>query len=367
MRCQVPQLLHRARQLLAWVTITLFLAAKAVAAPNWGELQRKPDPWFQSAEGLRVTTNVLSWQSVHGSWPKNMDTTAHPNLAGAAKVQGTFDNGATTDELRFLARAFRATENPACREAVLRGIDCILTAQYPTGGWPQSYPPNGGYSRYITFNDGSMVRLLEFLREVATAETFAFVGADKRRQAQMAIDRGVECILKCQIPVEGRLTVWCAQHDEKNYEPRPARTYELVSLSGAESAGVLGFLMSLDHPSPAMARAITAGVEWFETAKLQGIRAVRTNDDRIVVNDPAAPPLWARFYEIGSNRPIFSGRDGVKKYSLAEIEKERRGGYAWYGTWGEKVARDFARWRERWPQAAATAEQALKEIPAPKP
>jgi PelA/Pel-15E family pectate lyase len=49
-----------------------------------------------------------------------------------------------------------------------------------------------------------------------------------------------------------------------------------------------------------------------------------------VVKDPGAPPLWARFYEIGTNRPIFSGRDGVVKYNLSEIEAERATGYRWY-------------------------------------
>ena len=41
---------------------------------------------------------------------------------------------------------------------------------------------------------------------------------------------------------------------------------------------------------------------------------------------------------------VFCGRDGVKKYDIAEIEPERRNGYAWYGTWGKKVAEDHARW-----------------------
>jgi len=47
--------------------------------------------------------------------------------------------------------------------------------------------------------------------------------------------------------------------------------------------------------------------------------------------------VWARFYEIATNRPFFSGRDSRKKYNVAEIEVERRTGYAWYGTWPEKL------------------------------
>jgi pectinesterase len=57
--------------------------------------------------------------------------------------------------------------------------------------------------------------------------------------------------------------------------------------------------------------------------------------------------LWARFYEIETNRPMFSGRDGVKKYAMSEIEAERRNGYAWYGPWGTGVASDYAKWKEK--------------------
>jgi PelA/Pel-15E family pectate lyase len=155
--------------------------------------------------------------------------------------------------------------------------------------------------------------------------------------------------------VNGKRTVWCAQHDEVDYSPRPARSYELASLSGAESVGILRLLMSLDRPSPEVSRAIQAGAEWFEAAKLTGIRVERVNGDRRVVSDPGAPPLWARFYEIETGRPFFCGRDGVKKYALAEIESERRNGYAWYGEWGRPVAEEYARWKAKWqPPASAT-------------
>jgi PelA/Pel-15E family pectate lyase len=68
----------------------------------------------------------------------------------------------------------------------------------------------------------------------------------------------------------------------------------------------------------------------------------------VVVQDPAAPPLWARFYEIGTNRPIFSGRDGVVRYSLAEIELERRVNYSWLGPYAaDLLAKDYPAWKAR--------------------
>jgi len=342
---------------IASFLLLLAVVAGPAAAQGtaWSAFAKKPDTWYRSDEGRRVTENILSWQSVEGGWPKNQDNTRKPFVGDRKKIKSTFDNGATTGELRFLARAFRATQDPRCREAFLKGLDHILKAQYPTGGWPQSYPPGTGYPRHITFNDGTMVRLMNFTREVATAGDYDFVDAARRQAARESFDRGIQCILKCQIVVNGKRTLWCAQHDELDYRPRPARSYELASLSGAESAGVLQLLMSLDRPSPEVSRAIQAGAEWFEATKLTGIRVERVNGDRRVVPDPGAPPLWARFYEIETGRPFFCGRDGVKKDALAEIERERRKGYAWYGDWGRSVAEDYAQWKEKWPPPAATA------------
>jgi PelA/Pel-15E family pectate lyase len=60
------------------------------------------------------------------------------------------------------------------------------------------------------------------------------------------------------------------------------------------------------------------------------------------------PPLWARFYEIGTNRPIFSDRDGVPKRELSEIGYERRNGYAWLGKWPQHLlAVEYPAWRHK--------------------
>jgi len=345
--------------LLAWAGLTAGLSpaigTQAAPATTVREALKQPDAWFHTEEGRRALTNVLTHQSPRGDWPKNQNTTAKPFTGDAKNIKGTFDNGATTAELRLLARAFNATNDQRLKSAFLKGLDHILTAQYTNGGWPQySPPPVRSYHRHITFNDDTMRRLLEFVRDVAVSSEFRFVDAPKRALAQEAFDRGIECIVQCQVRVNGQLTAWCAQHDEVTLEPRPARTYELVSLSGAESAGLLQLLMSLERPSPEVVRAVHAGARWFETSKLTGLRETRVNGDKKLLRDPEAPALWARFYEIGSNRPLYSGRDGVKKYDIAEIDAERRNGYAWHGAWGADVLKRFAGWKPRWPEPASS-------------
>ena len=55
------------------------------------------------------------------------------------------------------------------------------------------------------------------------------------------------------------------------------------------------------------------------------------------MSDVSAPLLWARHYEIGTNKPVFASRDGVKKYAFAEIERERRTGTPWFGHWPQML------------------------------
>jgi PelA/Pel-15E family pectate lyase len=113
--------------------------------------------------------------------------------------------------------------------------------------------------------------------------------------------------------------------------------------------------MGIEHPSAEVARSIEGAVAWFNASRITGIRLEHRAEpgtpkgwDTVVVADPSAPPVWARFYEIGSNRPIFSGRDSVKKYSLAEIEYERRNGYRWYVDRPAKLlSEDYPRWKAR--------------------
>ena len=152
-----------------------------------------------------------------------------------------------TKQIRDLARAYSETKLPRFRHGCETGIEFLLEAQYGNGGWPQRFPDSRGYSRYITFNDDAMAGALTVLHEVANGvEPFGWADEKLRGRAAEAVERGVACILKCQIVVDGKRTVWGQQHDDVTFEPRPARAFEPVSLCSHESVGVIEFLMSLD-------------------------------------------------------------------------------------------------------------------------
>ncbi len=333
---------------------------------RWSQaLEQEPD-WYSGAEAVRIADNVLLYQNQNGGWLKNIDMAkvlsepekAHLKAEQAnADAQTTIDNRATFTQMEYLLRVYKATGQEKFKKGFMRGLDYLLDAQYEDGGWAQFYPIRKGYYEHITFNDGAMMGVMRLLRDVSEGKgAYAVVDTERRQKAASAIGKGLNIILRTQIKVDGRLTAWCAQYDRHTLTPAKARAYELPSISGSESVGIVKYLMEIENPSPEVIRAVEGAVAWFEQAKLTGLRLERKKDtalykgyDVVVVNDPGASPLWARFYEIGTNRPIFVGRDGIIRDHLSEIEQERRAGYSWYVNSPQALLeKSYPQWKQKW-------------------
>ena len=341
-----------------------FAEAQPLPGLHWNDCLWQPKKWYSSQEAVRIGENVLLYQYPSGGWPKNIDMAAELSTAQKARLKAenhldssTIDNGATYTQLRFLAKVYQATGEKRYADSFLRGLDYLLKSQYANGGWPQFYPLRSGYYSHITFNDDAMIGTMKLLDDVSQRRAdVAFVEDHRRKQSRQAVDKGIECILKCQIRVDGKLTAWCAQHDEHDYSPAKARSYELPSLSGEECVGIVEFLMTRETPSDEIQIAIQSAIAWFDKVRINGIRAIEVNDargpegkNRIVARDPTAPSLWARFYEIGTNQPFFCSRDGIKRDSLSHISYERRNHYSWLGSWPQRLLeKEYPAWVKKY-------------------
>ncbi|MGI9242182.1 MAG: pectate lyase [Verrucomicrobiales bacterium] len=319
------------------------------------ELSIADDPSQLSKDERRRISGAdqtLARQRSDGGWPKdNEDESELELLFTRDQRDSTLDNGSTHRDLRRLAEAYTRSGLPRFRHGCLSGIEFLLESQYANGGWPQRYPIRRGYPRHITFNDGAMVGALAILHDISRGEApFAWCDDDLRMRALEALDRGIDCILRCQITSGGNLTAWGQQHDEVDFSPRAARTFEPASLCSSESVGILRFLMQLEEPGDEVIAAIEAAIAWLDgPAKLGGIRQIDDKQlGKKIVEDPTAEPLWARLYEIGTNRPIFGDRDGQVHYQLSDISEERREGYSWYVESPRKLLeKDYPIWIER--------------------
>ena len=313
----------------------------------------QPAGWYGSAEARRTADIVVTFQTPAGGWSKNLNLSDHARRKGEhfapdnlslfpggddfdtpAASQwhyvGTLDNDATTSELQYLARVVAApgaTEGAAYRKAFLHGLDYLLASQFPNGGWPQVWPLEGGYHDAITFNDGAITHVLSLLRDVSTGKApFQFVSAGVRRRAASAVTRGIDCILATQIRERGTATVWGQQHDPFGLQPVGARNYEPPSQCSSESAALLRFLMETPTPGARLVAAVHAAAAWFRKSAISGMLYARGVDGGYLKPAENAKPIWARFYEIGSGRPIFGDRDKSIHDTLDEISRERRSG-----------------------------------------
>jgi pectinesterase len=312
-----------------------------------------------------VADNMLLFQRNYGGWPKHykeekVDYKKEYTAVEKATIQdesnrndATIDNDATSKEIKYLIKAYHESKNKKYLSAAENGIKYLLKMQYKNGGFPQFYPDLSSYKHEITFNDNAMINALNVLYDVALRRNgFDIVDSNFIVPSKIAVAKGVDCILKTQVKVNGKLTVWCAQHDEKTLKPAKARAYELPSLSGSESVGIIRFIMNYEHQTVEIKKAVEAAVEWFNKTKIVNYKYEDIPDstlpkgrDRIIMPE-AGNVLWARFYEIETNQPFFCGRNGIKKKNVAEIEHERRIGYGWYGTWAKDLLeKNYPNWK----------------------
>jgi PelA/Pel-15E family pectate lyase len=70
-------------------------------------------------------------------------------------------------------------------------------------------------------------------------------------------------------------------------------------------------------------------------------------EGRVLVEAPGSGPLWARYYDIATDRPIFGDRDKSIHANVNEISKERRNGYAWYRDTPAKALEQYSTWRKK--------------------
>ena len=343
---------------------------------DWTDYAAHLDERFlKTAEAARIAQNVIDWQLDSGGWPKNVpmhdrlsakERRAVLAMKGERKL-GTIDNAATFTELKFLARMYKATEGRQGTEkylaAVKKGIEFLVGMQYPNGGWPQCDPAKVGYWHQITYNDGAMVNAMNTMRGVYEGRApFDIPLPDElRAKCRRAFDRGIECILKTQIRQDGKLSLWCQQHDRDTLAPCVGRSFELPAVCTYESADIVALLMDVDatrYPAETAARireSIEGAVAWYKAHAIRGYRVedgFRREDgivtSRLVrVPEAESNPLWCRYYTLEDNRPFTGRRDGTMNFDFSELERGENMSYKWFSDVGTRVEKMHAKWLER--------------------
>lgn len=243
----------------------------------------------------------------------------------------TYDDNTTQSALRFLMDYVAIAPNDkAARASLDYGLKKLLAAQYPNGAWPQRYRGDArsekefpvlkasipkvysrqyekrSYTGHYTLNDNTqrdvIMTVLKAWKQFGNAE---YLGAVKH---------GGEFLLRAQLPEPQ--PVWAQQYNAR-MEPDWARAFEPPAACGGESVGAMRMLMELyvEFGDEKYLEPIPRAFRWYERSQV-------------------GENKWNRYYELGSNRPIFGDRDGKIYYRLSDISEERRNNYSWQSDYG---------------------------------
>src|SRR5258706_11879046 len=168
------------------------------ASHHWYDLYEKGrviqpkanQPRYKATDLTEVADNILLYQKNNGGWPKNYDMLAiltpeqkDSLIKDKAVLNTTFDNRTTYSHIACLAKIYYVTKVEKYKEAALKGLDYIIDAQYPNGGWPQYFPLEKGYSRHITYNDDAFSGIMNLLKDIIGAKPeYDFIDARQRKK-----------------------------------------------------------------------------------------------------------------------------------------------------------------------------------------
>jgi PelA/Pel-15E family pectate lyase len=279
----------------------------------------------------------------------------------------TLDDNVTQAAVRVLMRIDRAlgfTDAPI-HDAARFALDSLVKAQYPNGAWPQrytrfpdpaafpvrraSYPeswprtwPGGNYFDHYTFNDGSIVDVIDAMLEGAR------IYNEPRYQA--SAEKGGDFILLAQMP--DPQPGWAQQYNREMH-PAWARRFEPASITGGESQSIMRALMLLyrETGNRRYLEPLPRALAYYQRSLLPATANPSEARRRAC---PGQTPCAARFYEMKTNRPLYitkgtrvtaltQGTATVDGYEVSYSDASVITHYAVLvsGAWVASIERDF--------------------------
>lgn len=311
------------------------------------------DEFFREAM-VESATALIHGQLASGGWQNSIEFDAARSAnryrngqSRGARNNSTLDDGITQSALLFLIRADGALEfrHAAIHEAASFGLNALLNAQFPNGGFPQiwtgpvdqslpvksaSFPTYDwrtdgrvpDYWTLYTLNDGLAQSMLPTLQ--AAVEVY---GDQRSREALVKLG---DFLVLAQLPESQ--PGWAQQYTYAMH-PAWARRFEPPAVSGAESQGVMETLIEISRLTgdKKYLQPIPAALAYFRKSQLPNGQL-------------------ARYYEINTNRPLYMNRRG-DQYSLTYSDVDLPDHYGW-------------KWDSRLDQIGTEFQRAQRGVPA---
>lgn len=298
---------------------------------------------------------ILSYQTPSGGWGKRTDLTQPrqpcQQYGHEPLYAPTLDNNASFEPMRYLMALYpsvSASQQAHISLALNNALQYLLKAQYPNGGFPQTFPLRGGYHDAITLNDDAMLQALELLRDISRKPDLPMFAKEAKALAAAGYWRGLMNLWDAQFKVGERYTIWPAQYHPLTLQPVAARRFEPASLVSSESAKVARLLLDeyryqRKHPQtgfdePQWRARLSDTANWLAQ---HAVRDQRWDRSPLKLQQPSqlVPAkgewIWPRFFALtpdaqGVFAPVWFDRDGLPHPSVSALSLERQQGYGWY-------------------------------------
>ena len=308
--------------------------SEALDTPTNPEVQREGTPsagdaflraWDATGDryyleaARRVAHAYVSGQVCSGGWDNGIEFDPAKRVQFAYRVDGNCDAAGVTDlddnltqsAVRFLVRVDKELNfaDEKIHAAAIYALDSLVKAQYPIGAWPQrfrespdpakfpvkraSYPeswprkwPGQRYQAHYTFNDNSIVDMIDAMLEAARVYN--------EPKYLASAEKGGQFILLAQMP--DPQPAWAQQYDAEMH-PAWARVFEPPSVTGGESQGILRMLMTLygETGNRKYLEPVPRALAWLKSS----VFVAQAGPGR------ETRAMLARFYELKTNRPLY--------------------------------------------------------------
>jgi len=228
---------------------------------------------------LDVTTSVadliVALQNEDGGFqvlPDNYEMSQKETGLGSMKDVSSVYNGATTAELKYLAKYITANkpEDSKYQDAFVKGIKYLLTTQRDNGGWSMNPGSGSGFNANIEVGNKAMTEVLTLLSDIAILNNQDYVFARKAMnvdEIKSAVEKGNDFIVKSQISNNNKKSGWATQYD-KSGNVTMGHTYERESVSSYTTKDVIDYLMTIHNPSQDIKDAVESAYSWLKDVKI---------------------------------------------------------------------------------------------------
>ena len=236
---------------------------------------------------------LIRGQNEYGGWDHTID------FANLNNKTVSFDDDQSQSAVSFLMALDQEVDDQDLSAATERAIGMMIATQLDNGGWPHKYPGRGNYHDFATFNDGG---INDCIRVMIEAHQYY-----DDQAIEKSLHKAARFLMISQLPPPQ--PGWAQQYNEF-LQPSWARTFEPPALCPMVTVENLDTLLDLYLAlgDKTLLEPIPDSLRWLREVRL-------------------ANGKWARFVEIGTNKPLYYDRGRIRVDSLEELHPERRTGY----------------------------------------